>query len=88
MGTVDIGLIRDEANEFAPCKGPRLGLLPLGDNLAETVAQARTPMQATFETTDTTPIKSILGSSTAPSSSRSASFPTVVPLARVQNLEA
>ena len=42
LGTVDIGLIRDEANELAPRRGPRPELPPLGDNLADTVAQART----------------------------------------------
>ena len=38
--------------------------------------------------TDTTLVESIPGSSTAPSSSRSAPFPALVPLARVQKLEA
>ena len=75
QGTVDIGLIRDEANELAPRRGPRPELPPLGDNLADTVAQARTATQAAFETTDTTPVESILGSSTNLSSSRSAPFP-------------
>ena len=42
LGTVDIGLIRDEANELSPCRGPRQELPPLGENLAETVAQTRT----------------------------------------------
>ena len=45
-------------------------------------------MQDVSETTDTTPVESILGSSTAPSSSHSAPFPALVPLARVQKLEA
>ena len=81
LGTVDIGLIRDEANEFAPRRGPHLELPPLGDNLADTVAQARTATQAA--STDTTPIESIPCSITAPSSSRLASFPALVPLARV-----
>ena len=57
LGTVDIGLIRDEANEFAPHRGTRLELPPLGDNLADTVAQARTATQAA--STDTTPVESI-----------------------------
>ena len=35
--TIDIGLIREEANEFAPHRGPRPELPPLGDNLADTV---------------------------------------------------
>ena len=82
-GTVDIGLIRDEANELAPRRGPRPEFPPLGENLADTVAHDRIAMQATSETTDTTPVESIPGSSTAPSSSRSAPFPALVPLARV-----
>ena len=86
LGTIDIGLIRDEANELAPRRGPRPELPPLGDNLADTAAQARTATQAAC--TDTTPIESILGSSTAPSSSRSAPLPALVPLASVQKLEA
>ena len=51
--TVDIGLIRDEANELDPRRGPRTELPPLGDNLADTVAQACIAMQAA--STDTTP---------------------------------
>ena len=86
LGTVDIGFIRDEANELAPRRGPRQELPPLGDNLAETVAQTRTATQAA--STDTTLGESIPGSSTAPSSSRSALLPALVPLARVQKLEA
>ena len=42
LGTVDIGLIKDEANELAPRRGPCPELPPLGDNLADTVSQART----------------------------------------------
>ena len=38
QGTVDVGLIRDEANELAPRRGPRLELPPLADDLADTVA--------------------------------------------------
>ena len=65
LGTVDIGLIRDEANELTPRMGPCPELPPHGDNLVDTVAQAGTTMPATSETTNTTPIESILGSSTA-----------------------
>ena len=86
LGAVDISLIRDEANELAPRRGPRLELPPLCDNLADTVAHARTATQAA--STDTTLVESIPGSSTAPSSSRSAPFSVLVPLARVQKLEA
>ena len=57
----------------------------LADDLADTVAQARTATQAS---TDTTPVESIPGSSPAPSSSRTAPLPLVVMLARVQKLEA
>ena len=41
-GIVDIGLIRDEANELSPRRGPCPELPPLADDLADTVAQART----------------------------------------------
>ena len=85
QGTVDVGLIRDEANELALHRGPRPELPPLADDLADTVAQARTAAQAS---TDTTPVESIPGSSTAPSSSRTAPLPALVPLARVQKLKA
>ena len=86
QGTVDIGLIGDEANKLAPCRGPRPELAPLADDLAYTVAQARTTTQVA--STNTTPIDSIIGSSTAPSSSRTAPLPALVPLSRVQKLEA
>ena len=81
LGTVDIGLIRDEANELASCRGTHPELPPLGDKHADTVAQVRTATQAA--STNTTPVESISGSSTAPSSSRSALLPALVPLARV-----
>ncbi|TMW82757.1 hypothetical protein EJD97_005030, partial [Solanum chilense] len=86
--TVDIGLIRYEANELAPRRGTRPELPPLADDLADTVAQARTATQAA--STDTTPVESIPGSSTSPSSSRAAPLPALVPLARaaVDNLRA
>ena len=38
QGTVHVGLIRDESNELAPCRGPRPELQPLADDLADTVA--------------------------------------------------
>ena len=56
-GTVDVGLIRDEANKLAPHRGPCPELPPLADDLADTVAQARTATQAA--STDTTPVESI-----------------------------
>ena len=80
QGTVDVGLFRDEANELAPSRGPRPELPPLADDLADTVAQAATHAAST----DTTPVESIPGSSTALSSSRTDPLPALVPLARVQ----
>ena len=85
QGTVDIDFIRDEANELAPCRGPRPELPPLVDDLRDTVAHTRTTTQAS---TDTTPVESIPGSSTAMISSRTAPLSALVPLARVQKLEA
>ena len=85
QGTVDVGLIRDEANEFAPRRGPRPELPPLADDLADTVAQARSSTQAS---TDNTAVESISGSSPSPSSSRTAPIPLPAPLARVKKLEA
>ena len=85
-GTVDVGLIRDEANELALRRGPRPEPPPLADDLADMVAQDRTATQAA--STDTTPVESIPGNSTAPSSSRTTPLPSLVPLARVQKLEA
>ena len=86
LGTVDVGLIRDEANELAPRRGPRPELPPLADDLADTVALARTATQAA--STNTTPIESIPDSSTALISSLTAPLPALVLLARVQKLEA
>ena len=86
LGTVDIGLIRNETNKLALCRGPRLELPPLGDNLVDTVEQDRTSTQAA--STDTTLVEYNSGSSTALISSRSAPFLTLVPLARYKKLEA
>ncbi|KAG5572275.1 hypothetical protein H5410_062041 [Solanum commersonii] len=36
-GTLDIGLIRDEANVVAPCREPQVEVPPLGADLADTV---------------------------------------------------
>ena len=44
LGTIDIGLIRDEANELSPRRWPYPELPPLGENLADTVAHARMAM--------------------------------------------
>ena len=40
LGTVDIGFIRYEANEFAPRRGPRPEVPPLAKNLDDTIAHA------------------------------------------------
>ena len=61
---------------------------PLGDNLKATVEQAQEDNLATSETTDTTPVKSNPGGSIAPRSSFSIPYATLVPLAKVQKLEA
>ena len=86
QGTVDVGFIRDEDNELAPRRGAHPELPLLADDLADTVALARTATQAA--STDTTLVESIPGSNTSPSSSRTAPLPTLVPLSRVQKLEA
>ena len=82
QGIVYVGLIRDAANEFATRRGPHPELPPLADDLDDTVSQARTATQAAC--TDTTPVESISGSSTAPSSSRTAPLPALVLLARAK----
>ena len=52
LGTVDIGLIKDEVNELDPRRGPHSELPPLGENLDGTVAHVETATQAASETTD------------------------------------
>ena len=44
-GTVVIGLIRDEATKLAPRRGTHPEVPPFGENLADTVAHARTATQ-------------------------------------------
>ena len=82
LGIVYICLIRDEANDFAPRRGPRPKMPSPGDNHANTIAESRTATQAA--SIDTSPVESIPVSTTAPSSSHSAPFSTLVPLARVK----
>ena len=84
QGTVDVDLIRDDANKFAPSRGPRPELPPLVDDLVDTVAQARAATQAT--STDTNLVESIPGSSNVQSSYRTALLPALVPLSMVQKL--
>ena len=59
----------------------------LGENLTAAVDQAQAANPSIFEHTNTTLVESILGASTALSSSRSTASATLVPLARVQKLE-
>lgn len=39
-GTIDIGLIRDDANVAAPCRGPNIEVPPVSENIFETVELA------------------------------------------------
>lgn len=57
-GSVDISLIRDQDNEEAPRRGLREKVQPLGENLVDTVEQAKGDDHATLEPTDTTPFES------------------------------
>ena len=61
---------------------------PLGEKLLDTREKARGDDQATSEHTDSTPIESISGTSIALISSHSTLFAALVPISRVQNLEA
>ena len=54
--TVDIRLIRNEANEAAPHRVPRVDVQLLGENLADTVEQAQGDYHATLEPRKTTPV--------------------------------
>ena len=81
--SIDIGLIRDEANELAPHRGPHPKVPLLGENLADTVEQAEAPIQVTSEPSDTTPVESISDGSTTPISSCSTPSATLVSLAMV-----
>ncbi|KAG5599535.1 hypothetical protein H5410_030905 [Solanum commersonii] len=89
-GALDIGLIRDEANVAAPRKEPQVEVPPLGADLVDTVGQAQGDDLRIPDHTDTVPSSSSQVASMAPSSSRSTRQlgATVVPLARVQKLEA
>jgi len=89
-GALDIGLIRDEANVAAPRREPQIEVPPLGPDLADTVGQAQGGDPIIPDHADTVPGSSSQAASMAPSSSRSTPQlgATVVPLARVQKLEA
>ena len=89
-GALDIGLIRDDANVAAPRREPQIEVPLLGTDLADTVGQAQGGDPIIPDHTDTVPGSSFQATSMAPSSSRSTPQlgATVVPLARVQKLEA
>uniref|UniRef100_M1E102 Integrase core domain containing protein n=1 Tax=Solanum tuberosum TaxID=4113 RepID=M1E102_SOLTU len=89
-GALDIGLIRDKANVAAPRREPQIAVPPLGTDLADTVGQARGGDPIILDHTDTVPGSSSQAANMAPSSSRSKPQlgSTVVPLPRVQKLEA
>uniref|UniRef100_M1DFC7 Integrase core domain containing protein n=1 Tax=Solanum tuberosum TaxID=4113 RepID=M1DFC7_SOLTU len=82
--TLDIGLIRDEANVAAPHRDPQVEVPPLGIDLADTVEQAQGGDPIIPGYTDTVPIPSSQAVSRAPSSSRSTppSGVVVVPIAK------
>lgn len=88
-GIVDIGLIRDETNEAASLLGHNVDVHLLGENMADTVEQSEGADPATSEPTNTTPAESSPGTSMAASSSwYTLPSATLVPLARMQQLEA
>uniref|UniRef100_M1DH45 Integrase core domain containing protein n=1 Tax=Solanum tuberosum TaxID=4113 RepID=M1DH45_SOLTU len=90
LGTLDRGLIQDEANVGAPRIEPQVEVPPLGADLADTVGQAQGVDLIIPDHTDTIPTSFSQAASRAPSSSRSTPplGVVVVPLARVQKLEA
>ncbi|KAG5599265.1 hypothetical protein H5410_030635 [Solanum commersonii] len=85
-----IGLIRDEANVAAPHREPQIEVPPLGTDLADMVEQAQGGNPIIPDHSDTVPTSFSQAASIAPSSSRSTPQlgAIVVPLARVQKLEA
>ncbi|KAG5591028.1 hypothetical protein H5410_041542 [Solanum commersonii] len=88
-GTLDIGLIRDEANVVTPHREPQVEVPPLGADLADTVGQAQGGDPIIPDHSDTVPASSSQAASMDPSSSRSTPQlrGNVVPLAKVQKLE-
>lgn len=66
MGTVDIGLIKDETSVEAPRSWPRIEVPPLSENLVEMVELAQGVDPATSDPADTTPADSTLAISRTP----------------------
>lgn len=85
--TVDIGLIRDEANKEAQNSGPGVEVQPLSENLAYTVEQAHEADHAASEPIDTTTVECTPGTSGALCSSRSKLSAALVSIARLHKLE-
>lgn len=78
--TVEIDLIRDQANVAAPRRGSRVELQALSENLEDTVELVQGDDPATSEPVDTTLAEFAHAASRAPSSSRSTPPPaTLVP---------
>uniref|UniRef100_M1DWS1 Integrase core domain containing protein n=1 Tax=Solanum tuberosum TaxID=4113 RepID=M1DWS1_SOLTU len=88
--TLDISLILDEANVAAPCREPQVEVPPLGADLVEDVELMQGEEPTPQATTEDAPASPSLAASQAPSSSTTtpSSGSIVVPLARVQKLEA
>ncbi|KAG5579965.1 hypothetical protein H5410_050592 [Solanum commersonii] len=89
-GALDIGLIRDEANIAAPRREPQVEIPLLDTDLADTVGQAQGNDLSAPDHTNTVPGSSSQAASMGSSYSRSTPQlgAVVVPLARVQKLEA
>uniref|UniRef100_M1DUV3 Integrase core domain containing protein n=1 Tax=Solanum tuberosum TaxID=4113 RepID=M1DUV3_SOLTU len=83
-GTLDIGLIRDEANVAAPRSEPQIEVPPLGADLADMVGQAQGGDPIIRDHSDTVPTSSSQATSMAPISSQSTPQleATVFPLAK------
>uniref|UniRef100_M1D9N3 Integrase core domain containing protein n=1 Tax=Solanum tuberosum TaxID=4113 RepID=M1D9N3_SOLTU len=54
--TLDIGLIRDEANVAAPHREPQVEVPPLGADLVADVEQMQAPLETKHESAPTTPV--------------------------------
>lgn len=86
--TMDIGLIKDEANLGAPRRGSWIKVPLLGENLADTVELDQEADPSSPDHTDPTTSSYLHATNNAPNSSRSTPpIVSVIPLARVQNLE-
>jgi len=87
-GTLDIGLIQDDANVAAPRRGTRVDVT-MGEDLIHNVGQMQGDGTPTTTPPDEYPTSSSQTANEAPSSSRATplSRKTMIPLARVQKLE-